>query len=96
LNIPALRDILSTSENRPKASIFAVVRGAGLWHFPAKIERSGYMETKHDTKNNTEYQIGNTLYQVAPVFKNGETAEDLADKIKRLILNDKEHKILKP
>ena len=54
------------------------------------------METKHDTKNNTEYQIGNTLYQVAPVFKNGETAEDLADKIKRLILNDKEHKTLKP
>jgi len=45
-----------------------------------------------ETKRNTEYQIGNTLYQVTPVFKNDDKAEDLADKIKRLILKDKERK----
>ncbi len=50
------------------------------------------METKH----NAEYQVGNTLYQVTPFFKKEDKAEDLADKIKRLILKDKEQKSAKP
>ena len=50
------------------------------------------METKHAA----EYQVGNTLYQVTPVYKGDGKAEDLSDKIKRLILKDKEQKTERP
>ena len=45
-----------------------------------------------EAKRNMEYQVGNTLYQVTPVFKHDSKAEDFTDKIRRLILNDNTQK----
>ncbi len=50
------------------------------------------MEAKNDNENLIEYQIGNLLYQVTPVFENDTKAENISDKIMRLILKDHERK----
>lgn len=39
-----------------------------------------------------EYKVGNTLYRVTPVFKDAPQKESVADKIQRLILQDKKQK----
>jgi hypothetical protein len=50
------------------------------------------METKNEDNRLTEYQVGNTLYQVKPVFTENAKAEDIKGKILRLILQDRERK----
>ena len=54
------------------------------------------MEAKNGNKCLTEYQVGNTLYRVAPVFTENAKAEDIKSKILRLILQDRERKSMKP
>ena len=54
------------------------------------------MEVQDDNKNLVEYQVGNLLYQVTPVFENDSKAEDITDKIMRLILKDHERKSTEP
>lgn len=54
------------------------------------------MEAKKGNKNLAEYQIGDVLYQVTPVFEDNIKAEDIADKIIRLILKDQERKSMEP
>ena len=54
------------------------------------------MEAKNDSQNLAEYQIGDILYQVTPVFENDTKAEDITDKIMRLILKDQERKSIEP
>lgn len=54
------------------------------------------MEAKNENKCLTEYQVGNTLYQVKSVFTENAKAEDIKGKILRLILQDRERKIMKP
>ena len=48
------------------------------------------MEVNNENKRLTEYQVGNTLYQVAPVFSENTKSEDIKSKILRLILQDRE------
>ena len=40
----------------------------------------------------SEHQVGNTKYIVAPVYGESPKAESLEDKIRRMILSDKERK----
>lgn len=54
------------------------------------------MEAQNDNENLIEYQVGNLLYQVTPVFENNTKAEDITDKIMRLILKDHERKSMEP
>lgn len=54
------------------------------------------MESKNDNKKRVEYQVGNLLYQVTPVFENDTKAENITDKIMRLILKDHERKSMEP
>ena len=54
------------------------------------------METKNENKRLTEYQVGNTLYQVSPIFTEHAKAEDIKEKILRLILQDRERNSMKP
>ena len=54
------------------------------------------METQNDNKNLVEYQVGAVLYQVTPVFENDTKAEDITNKIMRLILKDHERKSMEP
>lgn len=53
------------------------------------------MKAKNENKRLTEYQVGNTLYQVAPIFTENAKAEDIKGKILRLILQDRERKSMK-
>jgi hypothetical protein len=59
-------------------------------------KRNGAMETKNENNRLTEYQVGNTVYQVTPVFAENTKAEDIKDKILRLILQDRERENIKP
>lgn len=54
------------------------------------------MENQNDNKNLVEYQVGNLLYQVTPVFEDDTKAENITDKIMRLILKDHERKNVEP
>lgn len=54
------------------------------------------MEIQNENKHLTEYQVGNTLYQVTPVFAANTKTEDIKDKILRLILQDRERENMKP
>jgi len=47
---------------------------------------------EQDNTSLKEYRLNNTLYKVGSVFKTDEKTEPLEDKIKRLILNDKDSK----
>ncbi len=51
-------------------------------------------ENEHSILN--EYQIGNVLYRVTPVFEDDSKAENITDKIMRLILKDQERKTVEP
>jgi len=50
------------------------------------------MENTNKNAQQSSYQIGNTLYQVTPVFNKASDAEHISDKIKRLILKDEKGK----
>jgi len=50
------------------------------------------MDQSNEYINPSEYQVGNTRYQVTPVFGDDSKAEDITEKIKRLILNDQGNK----
>jgi hypothetical protein len=78
---------------RAKGSTFS---GAALYCFLWRLERSDDMETQNDNKNLVEYQVGAVLYQVTPVFENDTKAEDITNKIMRLILKDHERKSIEP
>jgi hypothetical protein len=54
------------------------------------------METQNNNKNLVEHQVGNILYQVTPVFEKDTKAENITDKIMRLILKDHERKSMNP
>jgi len=43
-----------------------------------------------DTTTLTEYELNNTIYKVDSIFQSTENKETLEEKIKRLILNDKD------
>jgi len=53
------------------------------------------MEAKNENKHLNEYQVGNTLYQVAPIFTENAKEEDIKGKILHLILHDRERKSMK-
>jgi hypothetical protein len=59
-------------------------------------ERSGDMDKKQNIEKSAEYQIGNTTSSVTPVFGVASQAENIEEKITRLILQDKKHKGAKP
>jgi len=50
------------------------------------------MENTNKRTIQNKYQVGNTLYQVTPVFREASGAEHIADKIERLILKDEKVK----
>jgi len=80
---------LARSENRPKANTFTVLA------FSVSLSKSGRSFDMENTNKNVQqssYQIGNTLYQVTPVFNKASDAEHISDKIKRLILKDEKGK----
>ena len=58
------------------------------------IRTSGQVDPKSKSKDNTEYRVDKTLYQVKSVFTGNQNAEPFEDKIKRLILEDKNCKQL--
>ena len=58
------------------------------------IHTSGQLDPKSKSKTNEEYRINKTLYQVKSVFTENQNAEPLEDKIKRLILEDRNSKQL--
>jgi len=58
------------------------------------IHTSGQVDPKSKSKINTEYRVDKTLYQVKSVFTGNQKAEPLEDKIKRLILEDRNSKQL--
>ena len=53
---------------------------------------SGQVDPKTKSKPNTEYRVDKTLYQVKSVFTGNQNAEPLEDKIKLLILDDRNSK----
>ena len=55
---------------------------------------SGQVDPKLKRKTNEEYRVNKTLYQVKSVFTGNQNAEPLEDKIKRLILEDRNSKQL--
>lgn len=76
---------------RQKGSTFFVLPfGVSLW------EGAIYTKAENEHSILNEYQIGNVLYQVTPVFENNIKAEDITDKIMRLILKDQERKTVEP
>lgn len=54
------------------------------------------MDKKQSIEKPAEYQIDNTTYSVTPVFEVASQAENIEEKITRLILQDKKHKGAKP
>ncbi len=50
------------------------------------------MDKKDTSAISAEYQVGGTKYTVTPVYKGEAHKEALEDKIRRLILADKERK----
>lgn len=54
------------------------------------------MDKKQSIEKPAEYQIDNTTYSVTPVFGVASQAENIEEKITRLILQDKKHKGAKP
>lgn len=44
------------------------------------------MKAKKESES-AEYRVGNTNYQVTPIFQDAPGAEHIADKIERMILN---------
>jgi len=61
--------------------------------FPCKSLKGAFdMENTNEHTIQNKYQVGNTLYQVTPVFREALGAEHIADKIERLILKDGKEK----
>lgn len=54
------------------------------------------MDKKEKVNNSAEYLVGNTKYTTVPVFGDAVPKEAIEDKIRRLILQDKEIKHAKP
>ena len=54
------------------------------------------MDKKQDATNSAEYQVGTTKYTVTPVFWEASQKESIEDKIRRLILQDKQQNCAKP
>lgn len=54
------------------------------------------MKNQNDNNSPVEYQVGNLLYQVTPIFENDTKAENITDKIMRLILKDHERESMEP
>lgn len=54
------------------------------------------MEKEHNTNAPAEYQVGNTKYTVTPVYGDASCKEDIEEKIRRLILQDRKQKGAKP
>lgn len=50
------------------------------------------MDEKNTSAVSAEYQVGGTTYTVTSVYKSEAQKEALEDKIRRLILSDKERK----
>jgi len=87
--ILTLRDILSTTEDRPTASTF---RGAGRWRFPTKTGSIHIKEqvTMPDKENQTvAYQVGNITFIVTPVYQTAQ-GESVAAILLRLMKADVE------
>lgn len=38
----------------------------------------------------SEHQVGNTIYQITSFFKESQESEDIVDKLRRLVLTDRE------
>lgn len=53
------------------------------------------MDKEHEINSVADYQIGNTQYTVTPVFGDASAKESIEEKIKRLILQDRQ-KGIKP
>lgn len=54
------------------------------------------MDKEHNTSAPAEYQVGNTKYSVSPVYGDTTQKEDIEEKIRRLILQDRTQKGAKP
>ena len=50
------------------------------------------MDTANEIQKSADYHIGNTKYTVTPFFGDASEKENIEDKIKRLILQDKKQK----
>lgn len=54
------------------------------------------MDQKDETLCSRKYQISNTEYTVIPVFRDDNASGTLEEKVKRLILEDRQCKGVKP
>lgn len=81
---PALRVKLARSEKSEKDGA-----GALSFSFARPFQAEGIMNHKEEQKNNADYRIGTTKYTVTPVFREHSEKENIEDKVKRLILQDK-------
>lgn len=57
--------------------------------FARPFQTEGVMNHKKEQKDYADYKIETTKYTVTPVFREHSEKENIEDKVKRLILQDK-------